>query len=426
MTDSNSNVYRERLRQRQAQEHADKGKTGLSKKIILDYSRAAGKIINIWAPRYLPDDNAFDIIPFVITQDWYRKLQNPSGRLNGLEIGMRDYKLQVPIHRNVGDNNDIYLCLREAFGGQCEICDEMFDAYRDGDKDKASGLRARWRVFYNIYDYADPDKPIQLFEISYYSFEGTSANAPQRTNLIDKASLAPSGLVIFSDLEEGKIIVAKFQKKFIGKIDFPEVTDIRFEDREPYDDSILQKVYPLDSMLIIPKSEEIKKAHFGLDEDGENEDTETKNQTSEAAPVEAEQTQTRTRGTGQSQTKTSEETPATSGRRPRETSAPAAEKPAESTPETPEWDKGGNWGQDECPAGKKFGIECNSGPECEGKGEKACTEEVFERCSKAYTEYQNSKPETQTKEKPAAVKAPDKKEEPVTEKPATSGRRKRR
>lgn len=382
-----TNLYKEKLRQRQQQEYADKGKTGLGRKSVLDFSRAAREI-NLWTPRYIPEANAIDILPFIITQDWYRKLRMPSGRLINLEIGDWDYKLQVPVHKSVGANNDTYLCLRESFGGPCIICDEMFDAYKEGDKNKARGLKPGWRCFYNIYDYDDLDKGIQLFEISYYNFEATSNNDPTRTNLIDSMMLDDKGPVVFYDLEEGNTLALKFKKKLFGKNDFPEILEIKFEDRDPYQKDILQQVYPLDSMLVIPKPEEVQKAH--LDLEGMEGEEVPEGQASEQ--VQPEPSRTRTRSAPVAKTEeTKAPEPASTSRRSRGESAPPAKEP-----EAPPWDKDGEWGQ--CPAKKAFGKNCNSGPECEGKGDNACDEATFAACSEAFTKMQNQ---------PIAEKQPD-------------------
>lgn len=368
--------YRERLLQRQKQEYADKGKTGLGRKSILDYSRAVGKIVNQFSPKYKPEENAIDIIPFITTQPWYKKLRTPSGRDNGLDTGCLEYKLQVPIHKNIGINGDMFLCLREAFGDACALCDEMFSAYQTGDKDKAYDLKPSWRTFYNVYDYDDPDKGIQIFDISYYLFESTTKNDPQRANLIDAMMLDDSGPVPFFDLTEGKIIIAKFKKKTFGKNEFPEIDDIQFEDRsEPYDESILSKVFPLDSMLVISTNEEMKNAYYALEEDKTKEDLEP--------PQEMEQARGRGRVIEQ---EIKEEGPAPEITREKRTTRNIE----------PEKDN-------LCPAGKVFGKDFNTGPECEGKTPNACDEETFDRCSKAHAGDLNSQKEEEVvkQEEPA-------------------------
>jgi len=408
--------YREKLKQRQMQEHADKGKTGLGRKSVFDYGKALGKEVNFFQPRYLPEKNAIDIIPFIITQDWYRKLRSVSGRPVGLEAGDRDYKLQIPVHRNIGAGNDTYLCLREAFGGPCIVCDEMFEAYKVGDKAKSSDLRAGWRCFYNIYDYDDAAKGIQLFEISFYNFEGTSKNDPQRCNLIDKMMLDSGGPMLFSDLEEGKTLVVQFKKMLMGKNDYPQVSEIVFEDRDSYTEDILRQVYPLDAMLIIPRPDEVETAYFDLDVDGVSDEVPEKEK--ESPPSEK-----RTRQSQPAQEiKTKESaSPVQPSRRGRALEPVQVEK---KEPDAPAWDKEGNWGH--CPAGKAFGKDCNTGPECEGKTDNSCDEKIFEACSAAYMEIQSGGMKEEPVKEPAKEPVKEPAKEPVKEsEPPVTGRRRR-
>lgn len=400
--------YRDKLVQRQKQEHADKGKTGLGRKNVLDYSKAIGKIVNMFTPKFKPAENAIDIIPFVITQPWYKKLRTPSGRTNGLDTGDMEYKLQIPVHQSIGINNDVFLCPREAFGDSCSLCDEMFAAYQAGDKDKAIDLRPKWRTFYNVYDYDDPEKGIQIFDISYYLFESTTKNDSMRTNLIDSMILDDSGPVPFFDLKEGKIIIAKFKKKTLGKIEFPEIDSIEFEDRsQPYEDSILNQVFPLDSMLIIPSNEEMKNAYYALEDDKHKEDSE---------PVQNERPRTReplktqeTKELVKNPDPVSEPEPQpTRGRGRIEEKIEPASKSL-------------------CPAGKCFGKDFNTGLECEGKTQNACNEETFDKCSKAHSEYMNGKNESEPdKLEDPPFDMPPQKEEVKQEAPAPTERRRRR
>lgn len=381
MTDN----YKDALLNRMRQEQADKGKTGLGKKTALDFSLAAGRPINMWKPRYLPDENAFDILPFVITQAWYTKLRMPSGRPTGLPPGSKDYKLQIPVHQNVGNNHDVFLCPREAFGNACPICDEMFELYKTGkagnkeDEKKAGSLRPSWRTFYNIYDYNEPDKGIQIFEISYYMFESTSKQRPQRINLVDAATLDPSGPVIFFDLQEGKTIVAKFEKRLMGKIDYAEVTDIKFEARDSYGDDILQRVLPLDSMLIIATADEIRNSHFDLEGISEEVSESEHHEQKEAAPATTSTTTTsRSRAGGIQQ---SVQQPVKQEEKKEE----APTRPSRTPIRTDET---------KCPAGKAFGKDCNSGPECQGKTANSCDDETFNKCSEAFMKYKEVTSET--------------------------------
>lgn len=340
--------YKEKLKQRQTQEYADKGKTGLGRIDILDFSKA-NRIINSFTPRVeRAVENVFDILPFRISQPWYKDLRAMSGRPIGfVDVGDLDYKLQVPIHRGMGaTGGDTYLCLREAFGKECERCKDMFDHYRVGDKEAAGKLRPTWFTFYDVYDYNDPDRGYQLFKIAYYNFEAASSVAPSRANLIDAANIDVKGQIIFSDLQDGKTIIAKFIEKILGKNKFPEVFDIRFEDRDPYDESVLDLVLPLDAMLIIPTVDQVKMAHLGISEENNGEEN--------GLP-------TGIQSEAKEQTRTKAEQP----RRQRPT---IVKSEPDKKPES------------KCPVGEQWGVDCNKFEACSGAERGGCSEKDYNLC----------------------------------------------
>ena len=345
-------------------EKADKGKTGLGRTDILDFSIIPDMPVNRFeAKRGNGDINTIDIIPFEITESWYKNLRMPSGRPTGLDVGDLDYKLQVPVHRGMGpDNRDTWLCLREAFGRECYRCNEMFDRYKEGDKEEGKKLRPSWLTFYNVYDYDDDAKGWQLWKIAYYNFEATTTMEPQRANLIDAQMLSDGGVVLFSDLEEGSTILAKFQTKILGKTEFGVVFDINFEARDPYEESVLQEVFPLDKMLIIPTSEDVKRAHLCLDAD---EDVADPKPSSLTTPEKRKRTP------------------------PLKKETPKKEAPKDESLQ--------------CPDGGEWGTDCNQRDACQGGENSPCTEEIFEECLAAYEsieiEEQEPEPEPEPEQK---------------------------
>lgn len=348
--------YREKLKRRQRQEINSKGKTGLDRIEVLDYTKTNLPVNEFQVRRGVGSqgENAIDIMPFRITQKWYEKLRMPSGLPIGLGVGDLDYKLQIPVHRGMGLNNsDTYLCLREAFGKSCARCEEMFECYKNGDKEGGKKLKTQWLCFYNIFDYNDQEKGYQLWRIAYYLFEATTTMDPQRTCLLDAQSFDSDGLVLFWDLQEGKTLIAKFKERKMGENPFPEVYDIKFEDRESYDESVLDQVYPLDSMLIIPDYETVRNAHFGIEgEESNNNDV----------PEESLSSTTRTR------------------RREQIQQEQIQQEHIKEKVEAPKWDKKGEWGQ--CPAGGKWGIDTNELSQCQEENG-VCTEEHFDNCLEA-------------------------------------------
>jgi hypothetical protein len=319
---------REALRKRTKRGVNERGQKGLGRKSALDYSKAGNRKIIKYEIKSGKEINYIDILPFEITQDWYKDLRSVSGTAIGLDIGFTDYKLEIPVHRNVGEDNDVFLCLRLAFGKKCPLCEEMYSEWDkdedDQDTRKIQALKPSWRCFYNVCDYDNNETPIQLWEdFSYFLFEEALQEAMETED---------EGIVTFSDLEMGSSIEFKGREKKLGKNKFIETHSISFKPRDAYDESILKETFPLDAMLVIPTYEQVAKAHLGL-EDGNSVATESEVQQ-----------KTRTR-------KRFEE-----------------DKTEQKETEKPPWD--------ECPHGGEFGIDCNAIDEC---GE--CDEDLFQACA---------------------------------------------
>jgi len=305
-----------------------------------------------------------DILPFIITQNWYKNLRSKSGSLTGLEVGDWDYKLEVPVHGDVGDSHDMFICLQQAFGKPCCLCDELYAEWdkEKGEQDKAkiNSLMTSWRCFYNVYDYDGKSGGIELgFNIAYKNFEEM---------LQDAVDSDPDGLVTFWDLEDGRSIQYKTKEKKFDKNTYHEAHSITFLEREKYGEDILEKTHSLDAMLIIPTPDDVARAHYGLDEE------ETQQPQEERASEPRQINRSRPGGAGgggeqKAQEQIKEETPA-----------------------------------GECPAGGTFGKDCNQLKACE-----SCDEDLFKSCAQAAEEAvpveTPADPETQKEEEPAA-KAP--------------------
>lgn len=321
---------REALRKRTKKGVNERGQKGLGRKSVLDYSKAGDRKIVKYEIKSGKDVNYIDILPFEITQEWYKDLRSVSGTTIGLEVGFTDYKLEIPVHRNVGENNDVFLCRRLAFGKKCPLCEEMYSEWDkdedDQDAKKIQALKPSWRCFYNVYDYDGDGAPVQLWEdFSYFLFEEALQEAMETEQ---------DGVVTFSDLEMGSSIEFKGREKKIGKNKFIETHSIGFKKRDPYDEAVLKETLPLDGMLIIPTYEQVAKAHLGLEEDTSKEED----------PPKSTYPKTRTRKRFKEESKLKE------------------------TEVDPPWDK--------CPHGKEFGVDCNTIDEC---GE--CDEDLFQACA---------------------------------------------
>lgn len=321
---------REALRKRTQSGISERGQKGLGRKSVLDYSKAGNLKLIKYQMKSGKDTNYIDILPFEITQDWYKKLRSVSGSIIGLDVGFTDYKLEIPIHRNVGENNDIFLCLSKAFGQKCPICEEMYAEYAkdEGEQDakKIQALKPSWRCFYNVYDY-DGEAPIALWgDVSYYLFEEMLQEAMESEE---------EGIVTFSDPEMGSSVEFKGREKKLGKNPFIEAHSIVFKKREPYSENIATQTFPLDKMLVIPTYEEVAKCHLGMEEEQEI----------------VEETEREPEQKSRTRSRFNEDKPTPS-------------KPEEETP-----------GDNDCPNGQEFGRDCNIKKECE-----SCDESIFQLC----------------------------------------------
>ena len=143
----------------------------------LDYSGLGYDVVE-FVPAGHGKENRFDIIPFIISAEWYPRLLFPPptqqqkeagqkyARLRGRDVGQADIALEIPFHRFAdGDSGDA-VCIREAFGDKCPHCELMFELYRqnreEGNseaKEQAKEFGVSWRTFMNIFNYNHQNNP---------------------------------------------------------------------------------------------------------------------------------------------------------------------------------------------------------------------------------------------------------------------------
>lgn len=254
--------FKERAKRR-AEEGAEFGSGDSEKNIPLDLSVFGKRTIHWYKPK--KGINKIDILPFIVSQEWYEKLHERSGNKTGAVIGDIEPSLIIPIHYMPG-SGDAMLCLK-AFGKRenCPVCTELFNRLNNNEDYK--GLQNSWRCFYNVYDYDDPDKGIQLWECAFNNFEKWLREAI-KTDTED-------GYPEYALIDEGKTIKFRGREKEFQKRTFIEAEAIEFIDRDPYDDSIYDKVFPLDKALIIPTLKQVQEKFHGMETEDEEIEEET-------------------------------------------------------------------------------------------------------------------------------------------------------
>jgi hypothetical protein len=320
-----------------------------------------GKASNVLTFKNLPEDkevrwadkpkkdrqlNKYDILPFEITMDWYRNMRTAFGKPTELEVGDVDYKLEFAQHNNVGPEKTQVLCLTETFGKPCPVCEERARLRDDPDEDPegkiSEEIKPKWRTLYNIID-LNGDDEIRLFHCSYHLFE---------KELLEKVSLGDEGLQYHWDLKEGKTVIWRGKEKTWGGRTFIDAKDIVFEDRDPFEEDILDEVYPLDQMLVIPTYEDVVGTMTGMVDDDSSTSGDGDNTSSKPKD------RGRTRGSGSRYKKGPKETE------------------PEDPPDDPET-KGdtGDAPWDECPDGLTFGVDFDTKDECQ-----TCPNDSYDAC----------------------------------------------
>lgn len=244
---------------------AKKKKTSMRDKV----KQKAEKNMNRGGSRYLqiPADTPIfkpkkgpynlDFLPYEVKVD------------NHPEVSKGDlwYQRTYFVHFNVGDGNEAAICLRTV-KKPCPICEhvkELYNSDAQEDNDLAKELKAKERELYNIIDLDDQDKGVQLFDISYHLFGKA---------LDEEINEGEEELADFAELEGGKTLVCSFRKKKLGTNEFYEIRKIDFEDRDDYDDDILEEVYDLDSLLNIKDYETLQKELYGVIDEDDDKDEE--------------------------------------------------------------------------------------------------------------------------------------------------------
>ena len=208
-----------------------------------------------------------DIIPFWITDDKcpdYQKLLTKYGKDE-----MFDYKLHLWVHRRLGPNHDTdIVCPKKTYNLPCPVCDEhqkfwdMEKMVEDPEEIKAvkegkAATKPSLRVFMVVIDKLDDNK-MKLLEYSNYWFFNNLITSSKRV-MGEKQVCIPD----FTD--NGHSIRFFPDKSIFNKKDGTpaagEIKSFEFIARnqgEGYDISIMDKAFPIDKMIVLKTTEEIR------------------------------------------------------------------------------------------------------------------------------------------------------------------------
>jgi hypothetical protein len=316
--------------------------------------------------------NRVDILPWLISEEWYHTLREVKGVNSEVEVGEDEGALIIPVHYDVGIGGDTVLCLSNAFGGKCCICDKMFDLM---DKDKVkyekqiNKLRAKWRCFYNVFDHEDEEyEGIKIWDMSFHNFE---------KHVRRESRDSDEGSVPYASLDVGKIVSFKGVEDSMGKIKFIKAESIEFEDRDDeYDEDVMESTFKLDTALIIPTPEAVKKMFYheeAEEEGGEEAEEEEMDEEEESSK--------------KKKKKKKDELPEEFDEDEED-----ADKASAGDPEEEEEDEEEDEEITECPEEHEFGKDYDKEDDCED-----CNQAAYDACEKAKKEMRKKKKEGSNK-----------------------------
>jgi len=192
-----------------------------------------------------------DILPYEVTD------QN---HMDKIEVGTMWYKKPIKIHKNIGPNDDSYVC-PTTFGKACPICEHGNELRKDEEvsEKEIDKTKSKFRNLYAVkvreYDGKKKfdKKAIHLFDFSDYLFQEVF-----ETQLKKKAEFDTFFLP-----ETGKSLEITFDEGSFGGFKFAKVTRVDFVDRKKqYDESILDEVPNLDEDVLVVLSYEELEAKF--------------------------------------------------------------------------------------------------------------------------------------------------------------------
>jgi len=211
---------------------------------VLEFQEEPGKRVSL------------DILPYEVTDP---KHMDHDDEREIARVGDLWYKRPFKIHRNVGINNDAYVC-PTSIGKKCPICDYRAKQIKEGaNKDELAQTKASYRVLYVVVpkNHREFKEEPHIWDMSEWLFQ----------NLLTEELEENEEYEVFPDLEEGLTLKIRFDTKRIGKgPEFAEAKRIDFVERDNgYEEGILDDVPNLDEALKVLSYKELETIFFELE-----------------------------------------------------------------------------------------------------------------------------------------------------------------
>jgi len=178
--------------------------------------------------------------------------------------GLETHTCEYYYHRNIGPNDDPYLCRIEMGLKGCPVCEDRNILRKAGEDDDIwKQLFPKTRNLYNIVvrdGGKEEKKGVQVYDISYHYMEKYLQALAKKPVRPGRTKIDP--FIPFAHPELGKTIYYKIEPAK-GKEDFANYLGHNFEDRDyTISKKILNSLFVLDELLYIPTYDEVYEAYW--------------------------------------------------------------------------------------------------------------------------------------------------------------------
>jgi hypothetical protein len=204
-----------------------------------------------------------DIIPYIVTDPNHMD-GNPEFP-DAANPGNPWYKKPILVHRSVGAENQSVVCPKTV-GKKCPICEQRAKQQSQGLEKGELVDKPQLRNLYVVIpiEHKEYEEKFHIWDISNGNFQ---------KKLDEELSENPKA-GSFPDPAEGKTLAVRFSEETFNKNKYFEASRIDFEDRDGYEDKIMEQAPNLDEMISIPTYKELEKMFLELGDEDDADDAE--------------------------------------------------------------------------------------------------------------------------------------------------------